>query len=155
MGTDDSREDEESRQEKLTRNWNELLQELRVTQTGVQILTGFLLTIPFTDKFSALDDQQRTIYLSVLVGSVVTTCMIVAPVAFHRILFRQHEKSWLVRAANTCARVGLVLLAIVSSGVVLFVFDVVLGITAGLIASALIFALFLGVWLGTPLFARK
>ncbi len=150
-----TQEDEESRQEKLTRNWDELLQELRVTQTGVQILTGFLLTVPFTDKFSALDDQQRTIYLCVLVGSVVTTCMIVAPVAFHRILFRQHEKSWLVRAANTCARAGLVLLAIVSSGVVLFVFDVVLGTTAGLVASALVFALFLGVWLGTPLFARK
>ena len=103
---------------------------------------------PFTDKFSALDDQQRTIYLCVLVGSVVTTCMIVVPVAFHRILFRQHEKSWLVRAANTCARAGLALLALVSSGVVLFVFDVVLGITAGLVASALVFALFVGVWLG-------
>jgi hypothetical protein len=154
-GQDASQQDEESKQEKLTRNWNELLQELRVTQTGVQILTGFLLTIPFTDKFSSLDDQQRTIYLCVLVGSVVTTCMIVAPVAFHRILFRQHEKSWLVRAANMCARAGLALLAIVSSGVVLFVFDVVLGTTAGVIASALVFGLFIVLWLGTPLLARR
>jgi hypothetical protein len=151
----EDREDEESKQEKLTRNWNELLQELRVTQTGVQILTGFLLTIPFTDRFADLDTQQRTIYLTVLVGSVVTTGMIVAPVAFHRILFRQREKSWLVRAANVCARVGLALLALVSSGVVLFVFDVVLGTTAGLIASISLFALFLGLWLGTPLLARR
>ena len=152
-GSDGS--DEESKQEKLTRNWNELLQELRVTQTGVQILTGFLLTIPFTDKFSQLDDRQRTIYLCVLVGSVVTTALIVAPVAFHRILFRQHEKSWLVRAANSCARAGLALLALVSSGVVLFVFDVVVGTNGGYVASALVLALFAGLWLGTPLFARK
>jgi hypothetical protein len=151
----DDAEDEESRSEKLTRNWNELLQELRVAQTGIQILTGFLLTIPFTDKFSSLDDRQRTIYLCVLVGSVVTTSLIIAPVAFHRLLFRQHEKSWLVRAANACARAGLAFLAVVSSGVVLFVFDVVLGTTPGYIASALVLALFAGLWLVTPLLARK
>ncbi len=145
----------ESPQEKLTRNWNELLQELRVAQTGAQILTGFLLTIPFTDRFSALDDRQRTIYLCVLVGSVVTTCLIVAPASFHRILFRQHEKSWLVSAANASALAGLALLALVSSGVVLLVFDIVVGTSAGYLASALVLALFVAVWLATPLLARR
>ena len=145
----------ESKSEKLTRNWNELLQELRVAQTGVQILTGFLLTIPFTDQFSNLNDRQRTIYLCVLVGSVVTTSLIVAPVSFHRILFRQGEKSWLVRAANVSARAGLACLALVSSGVVLFVFDVVVGITAAVIASVLILILFVGLWLGTPVLLRR
>ena len=145
----------ESPSAQITRNWNELLQELRVAQTGVQILTGFLLTIPFTDRFSQLDDQQRTIYLSVLVGSVVTTCLIVAPVSFHRVLFRQHRRPWLVGAANVCARMGLACLAVVSSAVVLFVFDVVVGTTAGLVASALVLALFAGLWLGTPLLARR
>ncbi|MDZ5623522.1 DUF6328 family protein [Nocardioides bizhenqiangii] len=156
---DDSSEDAapqdgESQLERLTRNWNELLQELRVAQTGVQILTGFLLTIPFTDRFTSLDDWQRTVYLCVLVGSVVTTCVIVGPVSFHRILFRQNEKPWLVRAANLCARAGLVLLAFVSSGVVLFVFDVVVGTTAAIVASVLVFILFVGLWLVTPLLAR-
>ena len=84
-------DEDESPQEQLTRNWNELLQELRVAQTGVQILTGFLLTVPFTDRFNDLTTGRSTIYLTVLVGSVVTTCMIVAPASFHRVLFRQRE----------------------------------------------------------------
>ena len=89
-----------------------------------------------------------------LVGSVVTTCMIVAPVSFHRVLFRQRERSWLVSAANVSARAGLTLLAVVSAGVVLLVFDVVVGTTAGIVASALVLALFVGLWLVTPLLAR-
>ena len=144
----------ESKQEQLTRNWNELLQELRVAQTGIQILTGFLLTVPFTDRFNDLNDRQVSIYLAVLVGSVVTTCMIVAPASFHRVLFRQRERNWLVSAANVSARAGLTLLAIVSSGVVLLVFDIVVGPTEGIIASCLVLALFIGLWLATPLVAR-
>jgi MFS family permease len=140
---------------RITRNWNELLQELRVMQTGVQILTGFLLTIPFTDRFADLDDRQRTIYLGVLVGSVVTTCLIVAPVSFHRVLFRQHQRPWLVSAANVCARVGLAGLGLVSAAVVLLVFDIVVGISAGVLASALVLALFAGLWLGVPVLARR
>lgn len=145
---------DESPQEKLTRNWNEILQELRVAQTGVQILTGFLLTIPFTDRFTSLDDRQVNIYLAVLVGSIATTALLVAPAAFHRVLFRQREKDWLVSAANVSARAGMGLLSVVSSGVVLLVFDVVVGTTAGIVASALVLALFVGLWLVTPLFAR-
>jgi MFS family permease len=151
----ESSSDEESHAETLTRNWNELLQELRVAQTGVQILTGFLLTIPFSTRFTDLDDRQRTIYLAVLVGSVVTTCLIVAPVSFHRVLFRQRERDWLVSAANVSARAGLALLAVVSSAVVLLVFDVVVGTTAGYVASALVLALFAGLWLATPLLVRR
>src|SRR4051812_38571671 len=71
----------EDEHERLTRNLNELLQELRVTQTGVQILTGFLLTLPFTDRFKTLDGTQKSVYLGVLVGSVLATGLIIAPVA--------------------------------------------------------------------------
>jgi hypothetical protein len=141
--------------EQITRNWNELLQELRVVQTGVQILTGFLLTVPFSQRFSDLDDQQRTIYLAVLVGSVLTTCLIVAPVSFHRVLFRQRQRPWLVAAANVCARVGLVLLALVSSGVVLLVFDVVVGTIAGIIAALAVVLVFGAVWLAVPLISAN
>ena len=126
-----------------------------MAQTGVQILTGFLLTIPFTDRFTSLSDRQVNIYLTVLVGSVVTTCMIVAPASFHRVLFRQRERNWLVSAANISARAGLTLLALVSSGVVLLVFDVVVGTTAAVVASAIVLALFVGLWLVTPLIARR
>jgi hypothetical protein len=141
--------------EQLTRNWNELLQELRVMQTGVQILTGFLLTVPFSTRFSDLDHAQRTLYLCVLVGSVLTTCLIVAPVAFHRVLFRQQQRPWLVAAANLTARIGLAGLSLVSAGVVLLVFDIVVGTTAGLIAAVAVLIVFSGLWLGVPLLAKR
>jgi len=145
---------EEGPQERITRNWNELLQELRVMQTGVQILTGFLLTVPFTDRFTNLDDRQRMIYLALILGAALTTCLIVAPVSFHRVLFRQRQRPWLVAAAHVCARLGLAAFGLVSAGVVLLVFDIVVGITAAIIASVGVFALFAGLWLIVPLFAR-
>ena len=69
----------ETETEGLDRNWNELLQELRVTQTGVQILAGFLLTLPFQQRFSALEDEQRTAYLVSLSSAVLATALLVAP----------------------------------------------------------------------------
>ncbi|PUA80167.1 DUF6328 family protein [Nocardioides currus] len=136
--------------ETLDRNWNELLQELRVTQTGVQILTGFLLTVPFSDRFADLDRLQRTSYLVVMAGAVLTTGLVVAPVAFHRILFRQRERRWLVEAGNRCARVGLMLLGLTSSGALFLVFDVVAGTTAGLVALAVSLVFFVVCWLVVP-----
>src|ERR671920_158779 len=125
MGDTYDGESDESESERLTRNLNELLQELRVTQTGVQILTGFLLTLPFTDRFKTLDTLQKGVYLGVLVGSVIATGLIIAPVAFHRMLFRQGRRPWLVRNANRAARGGLLALAVTTSGVVWLVFDLV------------------------------
>jgi thiosulfate reductase cytochrome b subunit len=91
----------------------------------VQILTGFLLTLPFTDRFRHLDDVQRGAYLGVLCGSVVATGLIIAPVAFHRVLFRHGQRPWLVEAANQAARAGLFALALTTSGMVWLVFDLV------------------------------
>jgi hypothetical protein len=140
---------------RLSRNWDELLQELRVTQTGTQILTGFLLTIPFSSRFTELNERQELTYLATIAGSVVTTGLIVAPVAFHRLLFRRRQRPWLVEAANTTAKIGLFLLALTTSGVILLVFDVVLSRTAGLIAATTTFVGLLTMWAGTPLVARR
>lgn len=137
----------------LTRNWNELLQELRVLQTGVQILTGFLLTVPFSNGFPDLDRFQVVLYQTVLCGAVVTTGFVVAPVAFHRLLFRQRERRWLVATGNHTARVGLLSLAITSAGVVFLVFDVTAGTARGLIAFAASLTFFVILWGGTPLLA--
>src|SRR5215213_2429038 len=82
----------ETERERINRNWDELLQELRVTQTGVQILTGFLLTLPFQQRFEDLDDYQRDLFLVLVLLAVLTTALIVAPVSLHRILFRKHLK---------------------------------------------------------------
>lgn len=159
--SDDRREDAEAgyeaedKHEMLTRNLNELLQELRVMQTGVQILTGFLLTIPFTNRFSEIDAAEKRVYLSVLAGSVIATGLIVAPVAFHRALFRQGEREWIVEAANRSARAGLAMLALTMAGVVWLVFDLVIGAPTSHIAAGLSALLFLVLWGLLPLVSRR
>ena len=148
-------ESQESEHKRLTRNLNELLQELRVTQTGVQILTGFLLTVPFSSRFDELDEVQRYAYLAVLSGSVIATGFIVGPVAFHRLLFRKGERRWLVAAANHSARAGLLLLALTSSGVIWLVFDIVVGRSAAMVAGAVSLAFFALLWAGVPVLGRR
>jgi uncharacterized protein DUF6328 len=143
-------EEDESESERLTRNLNELLQELRVTQTGVQILTGFLLTLPFSQRFQQLDSVQRVSYLAILCGSVVATALIIAPVAFHRVLFRRGERPWLVRAANRAALAGLLSLSLTTSGVVWLVFDLVANRTLAAIAGLVSLAFFATVWAVIP-----
>jgi hypothetical protein len=138
----------------LDRNWNELLQELRVAQTGTQILTGFLLTLPFSNRFTSLSHGQEVLYLAVLIGSVVATGLNVAPVAYHRILFRRRKRRWLVAAANIVARAALLMLAVDSAGVVLLVFDVVLDRTAAVVAGAAVLVFLLGLWGAVPLVER-
>lgn len=139
----------------LTRNWNELLQELRVLQTGVQILTGFLLTVPFSSRFTDLDDRHVRVYLVVLCGAVLTTGFVTAPVAFHRILFRRRQREWLVEAANVSARIGLASMALTSAGVLFLVFDVVLGLTPAIIAAVATVLFFGGVWGAAPLVSNR
>lgn len=143
-----------SHDDRVERNWNELLQELRVTQTGIQILTGFLLTLPFTPRFQDLDAEQRLIYLITIVGSVATTGMIVAPVAFHRLLFHRQQRPWLVEAAHAMAKGGLLLLAVTTSGVILLVFDIVVSRAAAYCAATATLAGLLAVWAGIPLAAH-
>jgi uncharacterized protein DUF6328 len=145
----------ETESQRLTRNLNELLQELRVTQTGVQILTGFLLTVPFSQRFKTLDDVQRFSYLAVLCGSVVATGLIIAPVAFHRMLFRHGERPWLVLAANRAARAGLLSLALTTSGVVWLVFDVVTDRAVASAAGAVSLLYFAALWGLVPRLAPR
>lgn len=141
--------------QQITRNLSELLQELRVMQTGVQILTGFLLTVPFTERFTELTETQQRIYLGILVGAVLTTLVIVAPVCYHRVLFRQGRRDWIVAAAHRCALAGLVGLAAVSTAVVLLVFDIVLGPPAALIAAAAVALAFTLMWAAVPWRGRE
>ena len=140
--------------ERYTRNWDELLQELRVAQTGVQILTGFLLTVPFSNRFPRLSELQRDTYLGLLVGAIATTALLVAPVAFHRLLFRQRRRPWLVKAANRCALAGLSMLSLISCGAAFLVFDISTSLTAAVIAAAVLLVLFGGLWAAVPLAAR-
>ena len=153
---DDDRgyERHETRAERLDRNWNELLQELRVTQTGVQILTGFLLTLPFQERFEDLDAYQRTVFLVLVVLAVLTTGLIVAPVSLHRIMFRKHLKRELVDSADRLARAGLVALAFTISGAAMLVFDVVVSRGAAIVAGLVALAFLAALWAVFPLVKR-
>jgi hypothetical protein len=150
-----SGEPHEDEPEKLTRNLNELLQELRVTQTGVQILTGFLLTLPFSQRFLDLDEVQKVAYLAILCGSVVATGLIIAPVAFHRVLFRHGQRPWLVAAANRSALAGLVSLALTTSGVTWLVFDLVVDRAVATVAGVVALLFFSLLWGVVPLRAPR
>ncbi len=150
----DHRERGETELERLDRNWASLLQELRVVQTGVQLLTGFLLTLPFQARFEVLGKDMRVVYLATVGCSVAATVFLIAPVGLHRLLFRRHRIAVLVSAAHRCAYGGLLLLGLALTGVTVLIFDSVAGGAAGLIAGAGALALFAVSWLFVPLLLR-
>jgi hypothetical protein len=140
----------ETVEQRSDRNWNELLQELRVMQTGVQILTGFLLTVPFQQRFDALTTFQRDFYLVLVVLAALTTGVAVAPVALHRALFRHHLEPRLVTVADRMTRTALGLLALVVSGVVGLVFDVVIGRGAAIVSMVVAIGVLGSLWAVLP-----
>jgi len=150
----DRRQRGETEVERLDRNWNSLLQELRVVQTGVQLLTGFLLTLPFQQRFDILGDDMRGVYLATVGCSVAATLLLIAPVGMHRLLFRRHRLAVLVSAAHRCAYAGLLLLGLALTGVTVIIFDAVAGTVAGIIAGALALAMFAVFWLVVPVLLR-
>jgi hypothetical protein len=147
-------ERDETHTEKLDRNWASLLQELRVAQTGVQLLTGLLLTLPFHDRFTDLSPLLRTVYLVTVGCSIVSTVLLASPVAMHRVLFRQHRLDQLVAAAHKTTYVGLMFLGISLVGVVVLVFGAVAGDGAGVLAGAAALVGFLLFWVVLPLAMR-
>ena len=148
------RERSETPTERLDRNWATLLQELRVTQTGVQLLTGFLLTLPFQQRFDRLDDLMRAVYVATVACSIAATIALVAPVATHRLLFRQRRLRELVSASHRLAMAGLGLLGLALVGVTIVVIDMVYGRDAALGAGAIALLAFLTAWLAVPVLMR-
>ena len=136
--------------ERLDRNWGELLQELRVTQTGVQLLTAFLLSLPLQQRFESLHDYQRGIYLVAVALSVSATGFLLAPVAVHRVLFRHHEKDRLVETGDRAARVGLLLLGLAVSAVVALIVSVVVSWLAAWVACAITLLMLIVLWWWLP-----
>jgi hypothetical protein len=146
---------DESQEERDDRNLAELLQELRVAGLGVQVLFGFLLSLPFTTRFAQLSPGQRNLYLGTIVLAAVATALLLGPVAYHRLVFRQGQKERLVRAANIMAIAGLATVGLAVSAAVLLVTDYVSsGLTAGLI-TAFVTIVFAGLWFAFPLAHRR
>ncbi|GAB3271524.1 DUF6328 family protein [Sinomonas notoginsengisoli] len=113
--------------EKLDRNWAEILQELRILQTGLQLVAGFLLTLPFQSRFAALDDYSRALYLIMVVTAAIALLVVLTPLSVHRWLFRKQVKDRLVASGSWAAKVALGLAAVLIVGTSSLIFDVVLG----------------------------
>jgi hypothetical protein len=145
---------DETPNERADRNWGELVQELRVTQTGTQILSGFLLTVAFQQSFHSLEPYQKTVYLCLIFLAAATTVAGLMPVAIHRSLFHRRRKGGLVTLANRLLIFTLVLVGTLTCGVVFFIFDVVAGLPVGLVAAVLVAAGMVGWLLIFPLSLR-
>ena len=127
---------DESPDERSDRNWNEMLQETRITQTGTQILSGFLLTIAFQPRFATLSPFQHVVYLALVLAAALTTALALAPVYLHRRLFRRRQKAVVVQYGHRLLSSALVGLVVVMTGTVLLVFDVAVGRTGAVAAAA-------------------
>ena len=145
---------DETEAERLDRNYGELLQELRVTQVGVQILFASLLTVAFTERFQQITSLQRGTYVVTLLAAAAATGFLIGPVAFHRIVFRHSQKDDLVNNAHWMALGGLTCLVVAVVGAVLLILEVVLGQTAAFWYSAGVAAFFILLWLVVPLVSR-
>lgn len=141
--------------QRLDRHWASLLQELRVVQTGVQLLTGFLLTLPFQEEFEDMSATVKTVYLIAVAASVASTLLLVSPVAMHRILFRQRKLDMTVTTAHYLALAGMALLGVALAAVVFLIFEVVIGLTAAITACAIEVSLFAIFWVAVPLSCKN
>jgi hypothetical protein len=141
----------ETEEERLDRKWGDLLQELRVMQTGAQLTAGFLLTLPFTTKFPSLDDFQTTLFLVLGVVAALTTATVITPVAVHRRISGQHVKERLVETAHRLVGIGLCLLAVLVTGIVVLIFDVVVDRPVAFVVGAAVAAILAGLLVALPL----
>lgn len=145
----------ETRTQRLDRNWAGLVQELRVVLTGVQLLTGFLLTLPFQQRFAVLDHQLHALYLVTVSCSIAATVLLTAPVALHRLVFRRHMLDKLVTVSHRLTLIGLLLLGAAVSGVATMVFQVLAGRSTGIVAGLVTVTAWAVLWVLLPLVARR
>lgn len=145
----------ETTDERADRNWSEVLQELRVLQTGTQILTGFLLALAFQPAFADLGEGERLFYLVLVVLAALSAIVALAPVAFHRTVFRQHAKPTVVAYGHAALVTALVTVSVLLVGVVAFVFAVVVGAAASWTAGVVLGLLIAILWLLIPFTLRR
>jgi hypothetical protein len=142
------KQDDESEAERLNRNFDDLLQELRVSQNGTQILFAFLLTVPFSNGFAKVTGFQQGFYFAALLLAALSAAMLIAPAVMHRVLFRQNQKKELVVSASRVALGGQSLLVFAVSTSVFFVGDYLYGHTVGTVVAVLVW-----LWTSTWFFA--
>ncbi|MEV0898409.1 DUF6328 family protein [Actinoplanes sp. NPDC049802] len=155
MAVDTHHTPRESEKQRWDRNFGDLLQELRVAQTGVQILFAFLLTLPFSSGFPKATGFQKDVYIVALISAAFATAMIISPVAFHRALFRQGRKPELVRYAHKMASGGLAFMLISMVSSVLLITDYMLDWRWAIPLTVVTGAWFLTFWVILPFAHRE
>jgi len=140
---------------RLDRNFEELLQELRVAQTGVQILFAFLLGVAFTRPFQASDEVSHRVFTVTLVLCALATALLIAPVAVHRLVFGQRRKASLIRVGSVLATTGLFVLATAIAGALLLALDAVLARTTAIAVTSGVGLVFILLWIVLPLVVRR
>ncbi len=144
----------EDEQERLNRQLEELLNEVRVAMPGVQVLFGFLLAVPFQQGFDTITASQRLLYFATLLAAAVATAFLIAPTAYHRINFEQHEKPRLIHIGNRQFLMGLVALALAMNGAVALVTDLIFKGSTLVVTVAIVGSLFVWLWFGLGLVRR-
>ena len=144
----------EDRQERLNRELIELLNELRVTLPGVQVLFAFLLAVPFTNRFTRLTDLQRDVFFASLVCTMVGTALLIAPSAYHRLRWRQHDKERMLQTSNRLSIAGTVALAGAMTTAMFVITDILYGSTLTALVTAATAGIFAWFWYGLPLMRR-
>jgi hypothetical protein len=142
---------EETESERLDRNLQEMLGELRVALPGVQVLFAFLLVVPFNQRFADVTQFQKTVFFATLLFTAASTVCLIAPTAHHRIEFRQQDKLRIVQTGNRIVILGLLLLAIAMTGAVMFVTDFLYASTTTTFVAAATAAAFFLLWYAIPL----
>lgn len=153
---EDSRESRhETPDERHDRNWEEVLQELRVTLTGTQIISGFLLALAFQQRFKELNDWQLGFYLVLVAFAGLSTALGLAPVVLHRTFFQKHVKARVVTVGNRLLLAEIVVVGLLAIGVTSFVFDFVVGTVAGIAAGLVALAIVVILWVLLPQLRRS
>jgi predicted membrane channel-forming protein YqfA (hemolysin III family) len=147
-------ENEESRDERLDRELIELLNELRVLLPGVQVLFAFLLTVPFTNRFSSITNEQRQVFFATFLCTTAATALLIAPSAYHRLRWRQHDKEQMLATANRLSIGGMVFLTLALVGASYLVADLLFHATAAVLVTATVAGFFAWFWWGLPLLRR-
>ena len=144
----------ESEQERLDRQLEELLQEVRVAMPGVQVLFGFLLAVPFQQGFDTITSSQRLVYFATLLAAAAATAFLIAPAAYHRINFQQHEKKRIIHLGNREFLMGLIALALAMNGAIALVTDLIFKGSTLVVTMVVVGSLFAWLWFGLGLLRR-
>jgi hypothetical protein len=150
----DPSEREETEHERLDRELNQLLNELRVAMPGVQVLFAFLLAVPFQQRFITVTDFQRDVYFVTLLAAAAASALFIGPTAYHRLMFRARDKPMLIDISNRLAVCGVACLALAMNGAVLLLTDVLFGSTTVAVTVGVTATLYIGLWFGLGLLRR-